>query len=111
MAKESYSDLSFTVTPEALYTKSEQVLTAINSMKSEFDGIKSIMNKTASYWIGDAGDAYRKSYKEQEPEIDTIFKRLMEHVTDLNQIAGQYVQAEQKAQALAQESLPADVIV
>lgn len=110
MAKESYSDLSFTVTPEILYSKSEQVLTLINNMKGEFDGIKSIMNKTASYWIGEAGDTYRKHYNKQEPEIDTIFKRLMEHVTDLNQIAGQYVEAENKAEQIA-ESLPADVIV
>ncbi|MBO6142553.1 MAG: WXG100 family type VII secretion target [Lachnospira sp.] len=110
MSLQMYSDLSFTVTPEALYTKSEQVEAAVRSMKNEFDSMKAVINKTASYWIGDAGDTYRKKYSEREPDLETIFARLSEHVTDLNTIAGKYVTAEEKAQQLA-ETLPADVIV
>ncbi len=109
MAQNTYSDLAFTVTPEALYQKSEEVQTAINSMRNEFDSIKSIMSRTSSYWQGEAADTYRKNYTNYEPDIQEIFARLSEHVSDLNNIAGQYVEAENKAQSIA-ETLPDAVI-
>lgn len=110
MAVSTYSDLSFLVTPEQLYTKAEQVSSEISSMKGRFDSMKSVIEKTSSYWIGDAGDHYREVYSEQEPSLEEMFARLSEHVTDLQTIAGQYVTTEKMVQNMTQ-ALPADVIV
>lgn len=104
------SDVSFTVTPERMYTEADEVLRNIQKMKVEFDKIQATVNKTKGYWIGEAGELYRTKYFEKEPEIEEIFKRMMEHVTDLKQMAAVYSEAENIAQEVA-ESLPSDVIL
>lgn len=104
-----YSDFSFSVKPEALYQKSEAVLSEINRMKQEFESLQGIIDRTPSYWQGEASDAYRDEYNSMNPDLDVMFRRLLEHVTDLKQIAAKYVDAETVNEQLANE-LPADVI-
>ena len=98
------------VTPEALYTQAEAVAKRISSMQAQFDAVSSAVSGTSSYWVGDAGDAYRAVYEERKPEIEEIFKRLSEFVTDLEKIAGVYEETESAVTEIA-EDLPADVII
>lgn len=97
------------VTPEVLIQKAEVVKGKISTMQTAFTNMMNTVSKSNSYWVGDAGDAHRKVYKEYEPEITEIFNRLTEHVTDLNAMAGVYSEAE-KAVAEVAESLPTDLI-
>ena len=110
MAVSSYSDLSFTVKPEELYNAAESLQGQINYIKKQFMAMEQSINKSAGFWIGDAGDKYRTVYKEQVKEADKMFQRLTEHVNDLREIAGVYVNKENEVVALAAQ-LPPDVIV
>ncbi|WP_455713957.1 WXG100 family type VII secretion target [Anaerosporobacter sp.] len=97
------------VTPETLYQKAEAVQDKISTMQTKFNNMLDVVSKCNSYWIGNAGDAHRKIYKEYEPEITEIFKRLSEHVTDLNAMAGVYSDAEKTVKEVA-ENLPTNLI-
>lgn len=97
------------VTPEALIQKAEVVKGKISTMETKFTNMKNIVLKSNTYWVGDAGEAHRKTYKEYEPEITEIFKRLTEHVKDLNEMAGVYSDAELTVKEIG-ESLPTDLI-
>lgn len=110
MASSAYSDLSFTVTPRELYSAAENLQGQIDYIKRQFAAMEQSINKSTSFWIGDAGDKYRKVYKEQVKEADRMFQRLMEHAADLREIAGVYVSKESEAVQLTAQ-LPPDVIV
>ncbi len=103
-------DVTLVVTPEALCAQAVSVSKEINSMQNEFNTVAGIVSRTKGYWIGEAGDAYRKRYAEYKPELEEIFKRLREYVTDLEKMAGVYEAAEAAAGKIAEE-LPADIIL
>lgn len=94
------------VTPEELQNASQKLSIELGNMQRCFDQMKSIMNASAGYWVGQAGDAHRLWYQEQTGITEEIIRRYQEHVTDLNEMAGVYIQAEQTAQQTA-EQLPA----
>ena len=104
-----YADFSFSVKPETLYQKSEVVLSEIQKMKSEFESLQNIVNRMPLYWQGEASDTYRAEYGSINPDLNQMFRRLMEHVTDLKKMSAQYSDAEKVNEQLANE-LPADVI-
>lgn len=97
------------VSPEALVQKAEVVEGKISTMETKFTNMNNIISKSSTYWGGNAGDAHRKVYKEYVPEITEIFKRLTEHVKDLNAMAGVYSAAESTVKEI-EESLPTNLI-
>ncbi|MBE5961763.1 MAG: WXG100 family type VII secretion target [Lachnospiraceae bacterium] len=105
----SFGAVTFKVTPEVLEQKANTVSSKITSMLREFQNMKNTVTKSSSYWIGDAGDLHRKVYGEKEPDIEEIFLRLKEYVTDLQQIARQYTQTENEVKDVVQ-ALQDDVI-
>lgn len=98
------------VTPEILTEKSTELANKVNSMKTRFEELKKLVEKTKGYWIGEAGDMHRTMYQDMEGDIEEILKRLGEHPVDLVTIAQQYADVELKIQQDIQE-LPGDVIV
>ncbi len=98
------------VDPQVMLTKASTVNTQIGNMKKAFEELEASVNNTKNYWIGDAGDAHRAYYTNRKAEIEEIFARLQEHVTDLQQMSAAYSGAEQESEATAEE-LPSDVIV
>ena len=97
------------VSPEILVEKANVVKGKISTMQTSFSDMLSSVSNSNSYWIGDASDAHRKVYKEYEPEITEIFKRLSEHVIDLTAMAGVYSDAEKAATEVAR-NLPTDLL-
>lgn len=97
------------VTPEQLKTKSDEVTVAISNMERALGRLSDIMQKTSSYWQGEAGDLHRRLYSEDKEVVDEMMKRLKEHPRDLLAIAGIYQEAEQKAVELS-NMLPEDII-
>lgn len=103
--------VTLTVTPEELNIKAQEVSDRIKEIRGHFEEMNTIASgKTSGYWIGNAGDSYRKKYQSFQPEIEEILKRLSEYVTDLRQMAGVYEAAENAAAELAQD-LPDNVII
>jgi len=104
------SDVSFRVTPEALLAASVSISNRAMQVQAAFDQAQRTVDGTASFWQGDAAQAYRNAYGSHKQEVEEILARLREHVVDLNQIAGNYQLAEQWAVQQA-ETLPDQVIV
>lgn len=104
------SEVSFTVTPEILQQKSRQIGAEVAKLRNLFASVQQDVNGTRAFWQGEAGEAHRNAYNGREEDFSVMLARLQEHVTDLNQIAGNYIQTEMQIQEM-EDALPGDVIV
>lgn len=104
------SEVSFTVTPEVLLQKSQQIGAEVGKLRNLFASVRQAVDGTRAFWQGEAGEAHRNAYNSREEDFSTMLARLQEHVTDLNQIAGNYLQFESQIREM-EEALPEDVIV
>lgn len=105
----SYGSVTLVVKPENLNTQASEVSNQISTLNGLFESMKTNVNKTAGYWIGDGGDAHRRLYQEQQSKIEEIISTLSERVSELNQMASNYISGENQAVSEASE-LPTDVI-
>lgn len=101
---------SLKVDPEVLYQKSVTSGEKISQMKTVFEELETIVNKTTQYWLGEAADAHREFFNSTKPDIEEIFKRLSEHARELGEMAVTYANVERKVAQLS-EDLPSDVII
>ena len=101
---------SLKVDPEVLYQKSVTSGEKISQMKTVFEELETIVNKTTQYWLGEAADAHREFFNSAKPDIEEIFKRLSEHARELGEMAATYANVEREVAQLS-EDLPSDVIV
>ncbi len=97
------------VTPEQLNQKAAEVEKYVANMRNRFENMKTLVEKSNGYWVGEAGDLHRQNYMSQKDNIDTILRRLAEHPVDLRAIAQTYTTTELKAQEIALD-LPGDVL-
>lgn len=97
------------VTPEEMQAAASELSGYISNMNNCFQRMKTTMDQTASYWVGQAGNAHRQMYLSQVAQTEEIIARYTEHVRDLNAMAGVYTEAEQTAQNLADE-LPMSIL-
>ena len=105
------SDAQLKVTPAELQAKSNSVNGISTKMHQQYNDLKSIIDSSSSYWIGSGGDAHRKKFREQEKDVEEMFRRIKEHVVDLQTMAGVYTAAEEDIKSTIQDSLPSDVII
>ncbi len=96
MSAQSYGPVEFKVTTEALKTQAGEVTRRIERVVQCFEELAQTIRGTHSYWIGEAGNLYRRSYEERKDDLNEMFNRLKEHPKDLLQIAGIYEEGEQK---------------
>lgn len=101
---------SLKVDPEVLYQKSVTSGEKISQMKTVFEELETIVNKTTQYWMGEAADAHREFFNSAKPDIEEIFKRLSEHARELGEMAATYANVEREVAQLS-EDLPSDVII
>lgn len=97
------------VTPEVLNQKAGEVEKYVANMRNRFENMKTLVDKSSGYWIGEAGELHRQNYTNQKDNIDTILRRLAEHPGDLRTIAQTYTTVELKTQEIA-SNLPGDVL-
>ncbi len=95
----------------------EQLTSAADSFRSEGSNIQNItsemMSKVTSLtsvWEGEASQAYITKFKGLDDDIQRMIRMINEHVTDLNDMANEYRQAEQQNESDA-SALADDVIV
>lgn len=98
------------VDPAMLQSKSDEILALTNTTKRMFESMSASIKGTANYWQGEAADEYRERYGKREPEIEEMFRRMLEHTRDLNSIAVEYTGVENKNAEIPQD-LPSDFIV
>lgn len=97
------------VTPEEMQAAASELSGYVSTMNECFQQMKSTMEQTAGYWVGEAGNAHRQMYQEQVAKTEEIIARYTEHVRDLNTMAGVYTEAEHTAQTTAEE-LPMSIL-
>lgn len=103
-------ELLLRVEPEKLQQTAEGINGRVTKLSAAFDSMREAMNRTNGYWIGEAGDAHRRAFLEQQPRREEILARLSEQAADLLQMAGVYVSVEKENVELTQ-SLRGDVIL
>lgn len=99
----------FKVTPEVLKTKMEEVLQGVTRANQGLQMLEDYVARTESCWVGEAGDLYRKIFRNLRPEAESIINVWRQHAADLGTIAGVYDAAEHGNQSVA-EALPPDAI-
>lgn len=97
------------VSTEEMENKANEMNAKIQNMKKSLQQLRGLINKSTSYWQGDAANKYRSAYKSYESEINNMMKKLNEHSSDLLVMAGIYKEAESANDSLA-NTLPDDVI-
>ena len=100
------SGVNIRVSPQVLVTQAEEVKNLASDMKERFERIGELIDKTAGYWIGEAGELHY----EQRDNITLMLGRLSEHPENLISIARNYEMGESK-NAQAANVLPADVLM
>lgn len=98
------------VKPEDLVVKASELQRKVSSIQEKFTTLTSLVERTESYWIGEAGNFYREMYQDAIKEQEMVLKRLEEHPKDLLEIAQRYSDKELQLESLANE-LPGDVLV
>lgn len=76
------------VTTEELQNKASAAESSIKTMKSNLQEIKSILESTNGYWVGEAGDLYRKTYAATDEVLQNIITELEKYPPSLMEIAG-----------------------
>ena len=97
------------VTPERLYTAADAVIRRTGEAKTALTDMSGTVQRTASFWTGEAGDSHRALFQAQVPQIEAILARFDAHAAHLKSIAANYLGAEAQITAAAEE-LPGDVI-
>lgn len=98
------------VTPEVLNQQAVEVEKRVANMKTHFENMKRLVEKSKGYWVGEAGDMHRQNYTEQETNIDQVLRRLNEHPSDLRAIAQMYTTTELKIEEAIIQELPGDIL-
>lgn len=97
------------VTPQTLQQKANTFSSLAVQVKALHDDMIQRVNATASAWEGPAADAYRVKFAALQNAMDTINRMIMEHSTDLEQMAEVYMDAETQATNTV-DSLPASTL-
>lgn len=83
-------DGTITVSTDVLKKQAEETKKYLQMMEEHFSALKETINKTANYWIGEAGEAQRKQYTDRISKVDEMLAGYTEHVANLEKIAGIY---------------------
>lgn len=103
------SNTRIRVTAEVLISRANDAEQKINSMDSRLQNIQRIVSATRHYWVGEAGDACRRRYENEQQEIRELMKRLKGQPKTLLKIANIYRETEEAATDIS-SPLPENVI-
>ena len=98
------------ISTEQLAQASGDIAGKVNALKAAFGAMTEAMNRTDSYWLGEAGEAHRNAYRKMQPHQQEAVKRPEEQSQHLAKIAGVWEETEQQIKEL-NVNLPDDVII
>lgn len=94
------------VTPEELQRKAQTFQSLAVQVKALHDDMIQRVNATSATWEGNAAEAYRSKFAVLQSSMDTINRMIVEHSTDLSNMAQVYIDSENQASNLI-DALPA----
>lgn len=78
------------VSPEQLKATAGEFNAQATQVKALHDEMITKVNNLSGVWTGNAGDSYRNKFGNLQKAMDTIFRMIQEHVSDLNAMAEEY---------------------
>lgn len=103
------SNIDLKVAPEKLRSTAASVTSLVSTLRGDFESIQERVAKTANYWIGPAGDEFRKEFASLKIDSQDLLETLGKYPRDLLEMAQVYESAE-KAVTHSSEALPSDII-
>lgn len=97
------------VDPQKLISTSEEFRGTGSQVKSLTDNMITIIDSLKSVWEGEAATTYNTKFHQLQDDMDKMYRMIEEHVKDLNEMAQQYITAE-NANIDTGNSLAGDVI-
>ena len=98
------------VTPNELITVANDFSTKGSTVSSLTTEMTNMVSNLSSVWEGEAATAYIAKFRGLDDDIQLMIRMIQEHVTDLQEMANTYSQAE-SANLNEIESLSSDVII
>lgn len=98
------------VTPEQLESTANEFNSIMTQVQSLANSMTDQVNGLSAKWQGEASTAYVNKFNQLNDDIAKLAGMINEHVTDLNEMASVYRNAEQANEELS-NSLAGDVIV
>ena len=97
------------VAPQKLMATAEEFNGTGSQVKGLTEQMMTKVTSMSSAWEGEASSTYINRFKELQDDMDRMFSMISEHVKDLNDMAQQYITAENASIDLG-SSLNGDVI-
>lgn len=98
------------VTPERLMTTAQDFATQSAKLNDTTDNMLGLVESLNCFWQGEASQAFTNRFKLLEDDMCRMYKMIQEHAHDLEQMAENYREAEERNEAEVQD-LSADVII
>ena len=86
-------DGTLLVTPEALQQKAQTFRSLALQVKALHDDMINSVNSTSNSYEGENADQYRAKFLALQRSMDTVNRMIMEHSTDLEEMAMRYMEA------------------
>ena len=82
------------VTPEKLISTAQEFSASGQTVSSLTQQMTTIVQGMSSSWQGEASTAYINKFNQLQDDIEKLNRMIQEHVTDLNEMARVYQEAE-----------------
>lgn len=102
-------DISIKVNTEILMRLAGEAEKQISDVETCLREIGVLIERTGSYWVGEAGDKCRFQYKQQQDDVEMILNQIKQQPEKLLDIAGVYRDTENEAVNVSLP-LPGDII-
>lgn len=97
------------VTPQELQRTAASFSSRGQAIASTTESMMNLVNNLASTWEGEASEAYIRTFRGLQNDMELINRKIQEHASDLNEIANNYIRSEdsgiQSHSALPQDAL------
>lgn len=97
------------VDPQKLISTADEFNTTGGQVRSLTEQMMSIIDSMKSMWEGEAATTYNTKFHQLDDDMQKMHRMIEEHVKDLNEMAQQYIAAE-NANIETGSSLAGDVI-
>ncbi len=104
------AEVQLKVSSQELKKKAGEIEQQVADVQREWKNLCEIVRTSRYYWEGEAGDEGRRFLDEILLEMQRILGRMQKHPSSLLEMAGIYVDAEEKAEQLA-NALPDHVLL
>ena len=97
------------VDPNVLRSTASEVRSLTKALQNDFDELQNCVKQTSRYWVGAAGDQYRREFDAEKQETSEVLTVLGQYPTDLLSMAGIYDEAE-RVNTRTSSALPTDIL-